>query len=101
MSILHCDEPPVAGVNDVLAAERNWLGRYFRVNVRQDPCNRQIEIVNLPGCFGIVGVMSCIGMTEDARKDPDNPSRRLIRTSFPFRALSRSRASRWRASEYV
>jgi hypothetical protein len=36
MSLLHRDEPPEAGVNDVLAVEGHWLGRHFRVNVRQN-----------------------------------------------------------------
>jgi hypothetical protein len=32
MSLLRRDEPPEAGVNDVLAVEGHWLGRQFRVN---------------------------------------------------------------------
>jgi hypothetical protein len=37
MSLLHRNEPPEAGVNDVLAVEGHWLGQHFRVNVPQDP----------------------------------------------------------------
>jgi len=36
MSLLHRDEPPETGVNDVLAVEGHWLGQHFRVNVRLD-----------------------------------------------------------------
>ena len=36
MSLLHYDELPEAGVNDVLAVEGHWLGRHFRVNARQN-----------------------------------------------------------------
>jgi hypothetical protein len=37
MSLLHRDEPPETGVNDVLAVEGHWLDQHFRVNVRLDP----------------------------------------------------------------
>jgi hypothetical protein len=36
MSVLHCDEPPKAGVNDVLTVEGHWLGRRFRVTVQKN-----------------------------------------------------------------
>jgi hypothetical protein len=35
MSLLHRDEPPETGINDVLAVEGDWLGQHFRVNVQQ------------------------------------------------------------------
>jgi hypothetical protein len=34
MSLLHRDEPPETGVNNVLAVEGHWLGQHFRINVR-------------------------------------------------------------------
>jgi len=37
MSLLHRDQPPEAGADNVLAVKGHWVGQHFRVKVQPDP----------------------------------------------------------------